>query len=105
MNKSFLYDKETLHNWQSSICMIPVLLELIKEKFVRMDQNHSDLNLPEINAYETIYHSWEKIKYLNNRQREWVKEIGDYLNAIQQTSFCSQKRLSISEIHPNSCAI
>lgn len=88
MSLSFIYNKEKLQEWQSSSCMIPVLLELIKEKFVKMDQNGHDFAMQyEINAYQTIYQSWKKSHDLNSKQKEWVEQIGDYLNAIRQVLF------------------
>lgn len=93
MEKSFIYNKEKLQEWRSSACMIPVLLELIKEKFLDINQNNINLSSHfEIDAYQAIYEGWKKTRGLNSKQREWVDEIGDYLNAIEEIVVHSQTR-------------
>lgn len=85
MERSFVYNKDKLQEWRSSACMIPVLLELIKEKFIDINQNPTNLSCHfEIDAYQAIYECWKKTQDLNLKQKEWVDEIGDYLNAIEK---------------------
>lgn len=105
MSQSFIYNKEKLQEWQSSVCMIPVLRELIKEKFVKIHQNHHNHIPSEISAYQTIYKSWEKAECLNAKQKEWVREIGNYLNAIQQTVFHSQSKEMLAYDEPYAAAV
>ena len=85
MTQSFVYSKQKLLEWQSSVAMIPVLLELLKEKL----NAHSRIPSETYQAYQAIYHSWQQTQDLNIKQKEWIKEIGDYLGAIQQTLFRS----------------
>jgi hypothetical protein len=86
MEHSFLYDQQTLQEWRSSPCMIPILLDLVKEKFFEINQNNNQQLIKlEINAYQKIYQTWQKSQDLNPKQKEWVEEIGDYINAIKET--------------------
>lgn len=99
MKKSFIDDRTKLHEWQSSACMIPVLLELVKEKFSYIDEKGHDFSArSEIEAYHTIYQSWQKSHELNSKQLEWVEQIGDYLMAIQQILFRPPTKKEFPEI-------
>lgn len=97
MSQSFIYNKEKLREWQSSVCMIPVLRELIKEKLAKIYQNRHNHVPSEISAYQTIYKSWEKAECLNPRQKEWLREIGDYLDTIQQIAPAQHIRSSCAK--------
>jgi PhoPQ-activated pathogenicity-related protein len=84
MIRSFLYSKELRHQWQSAVCMIPVLLDLLKEKLNSTsihEENFESLQL-EIKAYQEIYRSWKKNAKLNPKQQEWIEEIGIYLKDL-----------------------
>ncbi|MBS0350710.1 MAG: hypothetical protein JSR33_05915 [Proteobacteria bacterium] len=86
MVHSFIYDQAILKEWQSSVSKIPVLLDLLKEKYYKLDPKNY-LMKDEIFAYQTIYLSWKQKTNLNPRQKEWVNEIGEYLNVIQKSDF------------------
>ncbi len=91
-NQKFAHSIAALQEWQSSICMIPVVVDLLKEKLNHIDEIN-EMSLKQfqeaIKMYQVLYQSWEK-QNLNSRQKEWIHEMADYLDTLQHSSISSR---------------
>lgn len=73
-----------LQQWQS-LPMIPVVLQLLKEYYEGQisKKGYSGVLGYEIQTYEKIFHHWENLEGLNPIQKQWLTQIGDYIQALQ----------------------
>jgi hypothetical protein len=104
MAKFFGNSTEILTHWQSSPCMIPVALGLLREQLDHLDEHPKpqvDLSQKRIQIYQNLYHHWRTEKNLNPKQQEWIREMGGYLNALQQTLFHTHIKNSSDQTEEN----
>ncbi len=86
--------------WQSSVCMIPVALGLLREQWDHGGERHKpqiELSPAKIQAYRELHQHWRKKKNLNPKQQEWIQEMGRYLHVLQQTLFHSHLKNSSAQ--------
>lgn len=94
MSQSLYFSSHILKEWQSSACMIPIVLDLLKEKLASLDKHNrpnSELFPEEIQAYQEAYQQWQNNPNLNPKQQEWMHEMRHYIQALQQTIFRQEK--------------
>jgi hypothetical protein len=80
---------DILREWQSPT-MIPVVLQLLNEELNYLEGRHkasSAVSTLNIQAYQRLYRHWEKDQTLNQKQKGWIREMGGYLNILNQTIF------------------
>lgn len=104
MAKFFVNPTETLTHWQSSSCMIPVALGLLREQLDHLGEHHKpqfELSQKKIQIYQNLYQHWRTEKNLNPKQQEWIREMGGYLNVLQQTLFHTHIKNSLDQAEEN----
>jgi uncharacterized membrane-anchored protein YhcB (DUF1043 family) len=104
MTNFFDNSTEILRNWQSSASMIPVALGLLKEQLDHLGEHHkpqTELFQKRIQIYQKLYQHWRTEKNLNPKQQEWIREMGGYLNVLQQTLFHSRIKNSSDQTELN----
>ncbi len=104
MAQFFRDSTETFTQWQSSVCLIPVALGLLREQLDHLREYHKppvELSPAKIQAYQNLYQHWRTEKNLNPKQQEWIQEMGGYLSVLRQTLFNSYLKNSSNQSEPN----